>query len=422
MTKKKSDGSFTSLRIIGEKAQRLLARAKEELRRRGAENTRTAPPPPQAPVDMVVSFSIASIAKATLTVIAIVVGVLMLYFIKDKIVLLLLAIFIAIIIDPGVQAMKRAGIPRGLGILIHYFIALFLFLFLVVSLIPIIADQLQNIAFSLNQQVNLFLANPRIALPLISDRVNVQMTIFLQNTLQQLSIQHLTDVLRQFGQNLSTAAQGSLAFAAFLAGSVFDFFVNMIVVLVLAFFIQLEKEKLVNWARGFLPWSFRSYVDDKSEVIHWKLAQWARGQLILCVSIGVLVFFALVILRMPYALTLAILAAFTEFIPVIGPFIAMIPAVLIAITQQGFFWGLIVGAVYYVVQWCENNLLVPLIMKRAVGLSPIAIMFAMMVAVSFPSVIHPVLGVILAIPTTTVIALFLEDWRAARREKLGAAV
>jgi predicted PurR-regulated permease PerM len=110
-----------------------------------------------------------------------------------------------------------------------------------------------------------------------------------------------------------------------------------------------------------------------------------------------------------YALTLALLAGFTEFIPVAGPIIAAVPAVLIAVTQQGWWWGVILALVYYAIQWCENNLLVPLIMKRAVGLSPIAILFAMMVAISFPDTLNPILGIILAVPITTIIAIFLED-------------
>jgi len=91
--------------------------------------------------------------------------------------------------------------------------------------------------------------------------------------------------------------------------------------------------------------------------------------------------------------------------------------VLIAGTQGGFVWALIVAGVYYIIQWCENNLLVPLIMKRAVGLSPIAILFAMLVAVSFPQFIHPVLGILLAVPGTTILALFIEDWRMMRQAR-----
>ncbi len=152
-------------------------------------------------------------------------------------------------------------------------------------------------------------------------------------------------------------------------------------------------------------------------MIPLKLAKWARVQLLLCLSIAMLVFIALSILGMPYALTLSLLAGFTEFIPVVGPLLAAIPAILIAVTAKGFLWCLVIGAVYYVIQWCENNLIVPLIMKRAVGLSPVAVMFAILVGISFPTVIHPVLGVILSIPLTSIIAIFLEDLRDMRRKE-----
>lgn len=414
MSQRDEGTPFTSLRIIGRKAQRLLARARQSTIKKSTSGS-VALPPEEHLEEIRVQLSIQSVVKATFTVLAIGLGVLLVYFLQETIMLLVLALFVAAVVDPGVKALQRIGIPRGVGILVHYFIAVFLILFLLLSLIPIIAIQLQQIALFISEEANAFLANPTIDLPLFTHEVNVRLTTLIQNTLQDLSIDRFTDALQRFGQDLSTAASGSLRFAATLAGSVLNFFVNAIIVLVLAFFIQLEKEKILAWSRSFLPPRYRPYLDSKSEAIHLKLAQWARGQLLLCLSIGFLVFLALVILRMPYALTLGILAGFTEFIPVVGPFIAAVPAVLIALTQQGFIWAIVLAAVYYVIQWCENNLLVPLIMKRAVGLSPIAILFAMLVGVSFPTVIHPVLGIILSIPATTIIALFLEDWRTRRK-------
>lgn len=424
MPKKNSKNAehFTSFRIIGEKAQKLLARARDTMQKENGFSKKSieSDGPTNALPEMMISISIKSVALATLTILGIVLGVFLLWLLQDKLILMFLGLFVAVLVDPGVRALKNLGVPRGLGILIHFFVALFLFAFLVVSLIPIVADQLQSLAFSINQQVNAFLAAPKIWLPLVSEQVNAQLTMIVQSTLRDHSILQFTDALRQMGQDLSTAAQGSFNFAIYLAGSVFNFFVNLVVVLVLAFFLQLEKEDIMGWARGVLPWSMRSYMNDKTEAITWKLGQWVRGQLLLCLSIGVLVFLALLILRMPYALTLALLAGFTEFIPVVGPFIAMIPAVLIGLTQNGLFWGLVVAAVYYVIQWCENNLLVPLIMKRTVGLSPTVTMFAMMVGVSFPSVIHPILGIILSIPLTTILAIFLEDWSSHRRRTMAA--
>jgi predicted PurR-regulated permease PerM len=185
----------------------------------------------------------------------------------------------------------------------------------------------------------------------------------------------------------------------------------------LAFFMQLEKERIVYWIRGFLPYRYRMYVDMKFAAIHTKIGQWVRGELLLMFSIFLITFIALSILGIDYALTLAVLAGFFELIPAIGPLFAAIPAILIGGTQEGLMWVPILAGVYYAIQWTENNLLVPLIMKRAVGLSPIAVLFAMMVGISFPNTIHPVLGVLLAVPVTTIIALFLEDWRNSTKDE-----
>ncbi|OGJ56807.1 hypothetical protein A2635_04430 [Candidatus Peribacteria bacterium RIFCSPHIGHO2_01_FULL_51_9] len=407
--------TFRSFRILGEKAQRFLARAKREMQKE--EKKSSTPLPKGEHLDEIrFRISTGSLLQSAFTILAIIIGTWFVVQIRDKIILILLSILVAVIIDPGVHRMEHMGIPRGLVVLIHYFFALFLFFFLLFSLIPIIASQLQQIAIFISLEVDAFLSDPLISIPLLTDSMNERLTALAQATLQDLSINQFVSNLEQLGQNLSSVAQGSVRFATRIAGSVLSFIVNTIIVLVMAFFIQLEKERLMRWFRGFFPFQYRTYMDSKSEAIHLKIAQWARGQLLLGLTIGSLVFIALIILGMPYAVTLAALAAFTEFIPYVGPFIAAVPAVLIALTQEGLMWALVIAGIYYVIQWCENNMLVPLIMKRAVGLSPIAIIFAMLVGISFPNIIHPILGLLLAVPLTTIIALFLEDWRSSRED------
>lgn len=414
----KKKQAFTSLRIIGEKAQQLFHRATEGAKANGSRGT--LPPETDPHPELIMHLSIASIVKATFAILAIVFGAFLFYYLIDTVILMALAVFVAVVIDPGVQLLERLRIPRGIGILLHYLVALALIVFLVSSLIPILAKQLQDIALFINAQINAFLAHPQISLPLLTDEVNAKLTAFIQATLQNQSVFQFTDALQSMGQSLSSATEGSIQFAINLAGSVVSFITNLILVFVLAFFIQIEKESLSEWLRGFLPHRYRKYMEQKSEVIHFKLGQWMRGQLILCLAIGILVFIALEILGMPYAVTLALFAGFTEFIPIIGPLIAAVPAVLIAMTSNGFLWALVVAGIFYSIQWCENNLLVPIIMKRTIGLSPIAITLAMLVGISFPEVIHPILGIMLSIPATTVVALFLEDWREVRmrREKV----
>ncbi len=401
--------AFTSLQILSSKAQGLLQKARK-IAAENNTNGKGSNLPPQCKCDSVlVHLSAKSALRAAFTVLAVCAGTWMLLHLRDKILLLLLGIFVAMVIDPGVAKLQRMRVPRGIAILLHYIIAIVLVLFLFFSLIPIIAQQLQQIALFISAEVNGFLADPRIALPLVSDETNIRLTLLVQNTLRDLSIYEFTDALQSLGQNLATAAEGSLRFAAQIAGSVARLVATIIIVLVLGFFIQLEKERILKWTRSLFPRIWMPYVDTKADAIYIKIGQWARGEAVLMFSIFALTLLALVILRMPYALTLAVLAGFCEFIPAMGPLIAAVPAVLIALSQQGFVWAAVVMGVYYVIQWCENNLLVPLIMRRAVGLSPVAILFSMMIGVSFPDTIHPVLGVMLAIPTTTIIAIFLRD-------------
>jgi len=415
--KKQKREAFTSFRILGKKAQNLLLRA-HEMKKKQMDAAADDLVPDDAGNDhsINVEFSLKSVALSAMVIILVCVGAWVVYMLTNTIILLLLGFFVAAIMDPGVRWLERMGFPRGIAVLLHYFLAIFVFLFLLISLIPIIAGQIQQIAVLINDQVNLFLANPRISLPFVAEDVNVRLTQLVTSTLQDHSIQNFTQALNSFGNSLSSIAQGSLVFATQIAGSVVNFFVNLVIVLVLAFFIQVEKEHIHVWISGFLPTKVRLYLDRKTEAVHHKIGQWARGQLLLGLSIGALVFIALIILRIPYATTLAVLAGFTEFIPYLGPFIAAIPAILIAFTQGGWVMALIVLGVYYVIQWCENNLLVPLIMKRAVGLSPIAIMFGMLAGFSFPMVIHPILGLLLAVPVTTIITIFLEDWRSYRKK------
>ena len=417
MPRKKPSPSFTSFRILGKRAQDLLTRASQELRaKKDQKAQRQAELPEQELVpDISVRFSLINIAQTAFVLLAIAVGAWMAVVLRDKIILLLLGFFVAAIIDPGVRMMERGGLPRGVGILIHYFFALFIVLFLLISLIPIIATQLKDIALLISEQVNRFLDHPQIYIPFVPADVNVELSKLVEATLRSLSINKFTDALQTMSQNMSSIAQGSVLFATRLAGSVVNFFVRLVVVLVLAFFIQIEKEHIRLWIRSFFSSRYKSYIDSRTDAVHLKIGQWARGQLLLGLSIGLLVYIALKILGMPYAATLAVLAGFTEFIPYVGPFIAAIPSVLIALTQGGWLWACIVAGVYYVIQWSENNMLVPLIMKRAVGLSPIAIIFAMLMGLSFPDLLHPVLGMLLAVPFTTIVAIFLEDWRTMRK-------
>ena len=417
--KKTPQDSFSSIQILSAKAQSLWAKAKNRM----DHSRNSMPMAEEAPVEQKVKsktyidLTYSTIVKVTITILIVIVMAVVLFSIRDKLIILGLAIFIAVVMDTNIRWLERMKIPRSVAVLMLYFLFLSVTLFLLASLIPIVASQIQDIARFMNRSADAFLLDPNIHIPFFSDGMNERLTSITQDVLQQMGIKDRASALFQFGQNLSAVAQSSIGFAVKVAGSVFNFIVTLILILVLAFFIQLEREKISDFIRSVLPREYRPYYDSKADAIYHKISQWFHGQLILCVSIGLIVFVALEILGMPYAQTLALLAGFTEFIPYAGPLIAAAPAVLIALSQQGFVWAAVVAIVYYVIQMCENNLLVPLIMKHAVGLSPISIMFGMLVGISFPNTVHPVIGIILAVPATAIITIFVQDFYAFRRRK-----
>src|SRR3989338_789193 len=419
MAKKPSE-SCKSIQIWSPKAHSLWALAKQRMQsaKDGKSSKPQEFPAKGKPEDTIfLDVKISTAAKTTLTIVGALPLVWVLFLIRDKLLILVLASFLAVVMDPNVRRLERFGIPRGIAVILLYLIFLSVFIFLVASLIPIVASQLQDLARFINQRADLFLSSPHVDLSFLSASMNERLTELMQQILQDAGIKDRASALFQFGQNLSSVAQSSLGFAVQIAGSVVNFVVNLILILFLAFFIELEREKIGDFVRALLPRGFRSYYDTKSDAIYHKMAQWFQGQLIMCLAISILTFIALEILGMPYSVTLALFAGFTEFIPYAGPLLGAIPAVLIALTQFGMVWGLIVALIYYVIQLCENNILVPLVMKHAVGLSPIAIMFGMLVGVSFPGTIHPVLGIILAGPVTAIITIFIQDFYLMRKRK-----
>ncbi len=412
--------SFKSFQIISDRAQKLWTKARIRVQESQSAKRRLPPGPssPETPKEtLVIEVAPKTVAFSTITILLVLVGAWALWSLHDTLLVLVLAFFLSIVIDSSVRFFERMRIPRSIAVILVYVIFLSLAVFLIISLIPIVATEVQNFARFLNNRVDVLLTKQEITLPFLSDALNIKLTALLQEALRNLEIKDQATTLFNFGQNLSTAAQSWLSYAIGIAGSVFNFIASFFLILILTFFIQMERENIVDYFRFLLPHGYRNYYDNKADAIYHKMSQWFQGQLILCLSIGVLTFIALTILGMPYSFTLALLAGFTEFIPVAGPLIAAIPAVFIALTQAGFVWALVIMLVYYVIQTCENNLLVPLIMKHAVGLSPIVIMLGMLVGISFPTVIHPILGIVLAVPLTTVISIFMNDLRDFRRNQ-----
>lgn len=297
----------------------------------------------------------------------------LLYLIRDIILLLFIAVILMSALSPIAALITRIRIfkfqvPKALAIAITY-IAVIIFIIGLVSLVvtPLI-EQTTRLAQTL----------PRTIGGLFPEGTIDQRT--LQNQLTQLSGNILTFTLEIFGN-----------------------FITIISIAVLTFYLLLERSKLDNLISHFFIGK-EERVRTVVSKIEDKLGAWLRGQLFLSLLIGFLVYAVLFVLGVPYALPLAIFAGLMEVVPVIGPIIAAIPAILIAYVFSPVL-ALMVGGAYFIIQQLENHLIVPQVMKKAVGLNPLIVILAVAVG----GRLLGISGALLAVPIVVVAQIIVED-------------
>jgi predicted PurR-regulated permease PerM len=143
-----------------------------------------------------------------------------------------------------------------------------------------------------------------------------------------------------------------------------------------------------------------------------RMSSWLSGQLLLSMIIGLCTFIGLVVLQIPYALPLAIVAAIGELVPVIGPTVGAVPALAMALLHSRWqFWSYLVFA--FLLQKIENWFIVPRVMSRKVSISPLAVFIAFMIGASLLGVI----GAIMAIPVAAIVQVTFAEAFVARRER-----
>ncbi len=314
----------------------------------------------------------------------------LLYSILDILALVFIAIVLAAAFGPWVDWLYKRRVPRVLSI-VSIYVVIFLILALVIYLlIPPVVIQIQQLANSL----------PYYYSRVVSNLSQVQHTTDLEaaNTIKSL--------LENIGLGLSQAASSIVSTVTGIFGGI----LQLAVVLVMSFYLIVQEDGLKRFLRSLTPAKYQPYVIQLLGRIHIKLGAWFRAQLVLMLAVGILTFIGLQIVGMDYVLVLALWAALTEIIPYVGPVIGAIPGIFLAFTISPWL-GLLVVLVYVLVQQLENNILVPSIMRRAVGLNPIVSIIVILVGAKLGGI----MGAVLSIPLTTVVAVILsdvfEDWK-----------
>lgn len=358
------------------------------------------------PERVLVEFSSASVAKATLVIIGLYLLTQFLFEIRDVLILLFISLFLAAALDSIVDRLQQHRIPRGVSVIGIYLVFFAVMVILISTLIPLVASQTLELATTVGALISNLTQNQSwLNLPYASNLKEL-LEQFLASVDQQTLISNLQSGLEQVGRQLQNIAGNTFGAIKVLFDGVF----NALIVMVITFFLIVDEKGFEKFLTSLFPSKHGKYIVEKSRAVKENIGAWLRGQLKLMVLIGVVTFIALSLLGVEYALTLALIAGITELIPVVGPLIAMVPALLIGLNDSlsQTLWILVL---YVVIQQLEGNLIVPMIMKQAVGLNPIIVIISMLIGFTFLGV----LGVIIAVPVATGISIFIKDYTT--REK-----
>lgn len=301
-----------------------------------------------------------------------------LFLAKEVLIILFLAIVISSALDSPVDYLERKKIPRILGTLLIFIATLIILAFLLYALIPVAISEFQILLTNIGE----------LKMPVLGS----------------LDISQFKEI-NKYLESLVNALFSGGASLINIIFSVFGGFALTAATLVLSFYLTINQGGVEKFLRVVLPITRENYVIEIYHRARKKLGLWFQGQLLLMLIVGSAVSLGLWILGVKYSLILGILAGVLEIVPMVGPIFAGAIAFLMAISES---WtlGFYVIILFLVIQQLENNILIPIVMKKTVGISPVVVVVALLAG----SQIAGFIGMILAVPTAVVIQEIIADW------------
>jgi predicted PurR-regulated permease PerM len=321
--------------------------------------------------------------------------------IRSIVLLLIVGILLAAAIEPLIFRLRRRGFSRGQSILAIYaaiIAVLAVGLYLIVPQIITQSTELYN-------QIPDYLATFKTQAAVSSNR--------FVSTVGIRTIDRANKLYTDLQSNPPIKANQAIG----LVTSVFGFILTIVSVLIVAFYWMTEKALIKRVVLGLFPIDKRDRAHGLWDEIEGKLGGWARGQLLLMLIIGVLSTLTYFVLGLPFWFLLGIWAGLTELIPFIGPVLGGATAALVALTVS---WekALIVAGFVLVLQQLEGSVLVPRVMRNAVGLTPLSVVLAVLIG---GTLMGPI-GAVLAIPVAAAVQVMVQDLLRNRAEAVDTGI
>ena len=323
------------------------------------------------------SFEMENSTKVILKVVFAGLVLMFLWIVRDIIVILLMSLILASAMDPLVGYLNKKHIPRAVSVLTVYILILGTFGLVFYLITPPVVEQFK----------------------IFKDNIPLY-TQGLQNRLGGLIG---SNSLNQVMQNLlnGISSNNSLVNSTF---GIFNGVFSLVTVLVISFYLTAEDKGMKKFVANLIPQKHHEVILSLLDKIQKKMGMWVLGQIILSLSIFAFTIIGLSLLRVPNALLLAFFAAVMEIFPYVGPFISAIPAVLIAFIYNPPL-AIAVAVLYLLIQKTEGYVLVPKIMQKTIGTSPLVVLIALLVGLKLAGIV----GLLIAVPLASAIILVIQE-------------
>jgi predicted PurR-regulated permease PerM len=326
---------------------------------------------------------------ATLIAVSVVLSFWLLYRFYEVFFILFVAMVMGTVIRPSVTWLNHRGLPRFAGVVLVYLLVLALVIGFLLLLFPVIARQGTTIVAAMPG----YYQSLRAWMVISSNPLFERLAQFLPNTLlAQAPVQ-------QTGLEMLASAGQALGYASSAITTIF----MATAILLLAFHWTLDGPRTIQSTLLLVPQNRRESISQLISAMETKVGSYIAGEGFLCLVIGIMALVAYLLIGLPNALVLALVAGVMEAVPMVGPLLGAVPAGLVALSiAPGRLVWVVVATI--VIQQLENSLLVPRVMHKAVGVNPFVSLLAFF---AFSSLLG-LPGALMAIPMAAIIQLLLD--------------
>jgi len=332
----------------------------------------------------------------------IVILILALWYMFDIVLVVLASVIIASAIEPVIRRMKRRHIHRVIGVILIYILIAAILAGVLIFIVPLITNDAVGFLNTLPQSISL----EDIWNPISS--AGVSLGSGMSTTLGTHTVS-LVDLVSGLQNMIVGTSAGAFKTASVLFGGLLSF----MLIVVLSFYLAVQEEGVSDFLRIIAPVKHHLYIIDLWLRSQRKIALWLQGQVVLGLVVGVLVYLVLMIVGIPHALLLAIFAGLFEIIPVFGPIISSVPAIILAFAERGVGTGLLLVGLYIIIYQFESQLFYPLVVKKIVGISPIVVILALVIGAKLAGL----LGALIAVPLSAALMEYVHDIEKYKKQE-----